>query len=308
MPPEVLVHVAPSDHPWAEHARAAVERGGGRLGGLAESEAVVWLDARADAVVDVLHDRIRWLQFRNAGVDALIDAGLIDDRRTFTAARGIYADGVAEHALALILASLGGLQHAARRSPSSVDTLAPRTLAGMTVAIVGAGGIGTTLAGLLRPFGPRIVGVTRTGRAVTGCDVSLSADRLEEVWPTADVVVLCAPATAATVGLVGRDVLRAMRTDALLVNVARGTLVDTDALVEALDRGWIGGAALDVTDPEPLPDDHPLWRQPRAIITPHSANPSGAQRGLLCELVTENVRRFLAGDELLGVVDPEAGY
>ena len=308
MPREAFVHVAPSDHPWADAAREAVGRGGGTLGGLAESEAVVWLDARADAVIDVLHDRVRWLQFRNAGVDALIDAGLIDDRRVFTAARGIYAGGVAEHALTLILASLGGLRDAVRTSPSRNATPAPRTLAGLTVAIVGAGGIGTTLAALLRPFGSRIVGVTRTGRVVPDCDVSLPADRLDEVWPMADVVVLCAPATPATVGLVDREVLRAMRTDAILVNVARGTLVDTDALVEALDGGWIGGAALDVTTPEPLPDDHPLWREPRAIITPHSANPSSAQRGLLCEMVTENVRRFLAGEELLGVVDREAGY
>lgn len=303
----VRIHVAPVAHPWAEAVRAAIERGGAAVGDLAESEAVIWLDAKADAVVDVLHDRIRWLQFRNAGVDALIAAGFVDDRRVFTSARGIYADGVAEHALTLILASLGGLRDFTRR-PAANTVVSERTLAGLTVAIVGAGGIGTALIALLRPFEPRLVGVTRTGREVPGCDISLPADRLDEVWSAADVIVLCAPATAATVGLVDRGVLSTMRNDAVLVNVARGTIVDTDALVEALHNGWLGGAALDVTEPEPLPDGHPLWQEPRAIITPHSANPSMEQRRLLCGLVTENVRRFVAGQELIGVVDILAGY
>ena len=303
----VSVHVAPSSSPWAAAIAAAVEAGGARVGTLEESRGLVWLDVKVDTLDAHLHDGIEWMQFRMAGVDALIAAGVIDDRRVFTTARGIYADGVAEHALALILAALGGWRELARRDAPG-PAMPSRSLADLTVAVVGAGGIGAALVALLAPLGPRIIGVTRTGRDVPGCDVSLPADRLDEVWPVADVVVLAAPATSATVSLVDADVLDAMRDDAVLVNIARGSLVDTDALTLALREGRLGAAALDVTDPEPLPDGHPLWSEPRAIITPHSANPGSAQLVRLAALVTENVRRFVAGDELLGAVDLDAGY
>lgn len=303
----VCVHVAPASNPWADAISAAVEAGGARVGTLEESRGLVWLDVKVDALDAHLHDGIEWMQFRMAGVDALIAAGVIDDRRVFTTARGIYADGVAEHAVALILASLGGLRELARRDAPGA-AVPTRSLAGLTVAVVGAGGIGAAIVALLAPLGARIIGVTRTGREVPGCAVSLSADRLDEVWPVADIVVLAAPATAATKRLVDAATIDAMRDDAVLVNIARGSLVDTDALTAALAEGRLGGAALDVTDPEPLPDDHPLWSEPRAIVTPHSANPGSAQLVRLSALVTENVRRFVTGGPLLGAVDLEAGY
>jgi D-3-phosphoglycerate dehydrogenase len=171
------------------------------------------------------------------------------------------------------------------------------------VAVVGAGGIGRALIELLAPFGVDVVAITRSG-----ADDTLPADRLGEVLPAAGHVVLAAPATAATRHLIGAPELDAMRDDAWLVNVARGSLVDTDALVAALARGAIGGAALDVTEPEPLPDDHPLWREPRALITPHVANPPGTLRRYLAERVRENVGRFAAGEPLRSVVDADAGY
>ena len=303
----VPVHVAPADSPWAGPVSAAIAAGGGRVAELDEARALVWLDVRVDGLAAALHERIEWMQFRMAGVDALIAAGVIDDRRVYTTARGIYADSVAEHALALILAAIHGLPEIAQRGGRGAP-VAERSLADLTVAVVGAGGIGGTLVDLLVPFGPRIIGVTRTGRDVPGCDVCLSADRLDEVWPVADVVVLAAPATASTSRLVDRAVLDAMRDDAVLVNIARGSLIDTDALTDVLREGGLGVAALDVTDPEPLPDDHPLWDEPRAIITPHSANPGSAQVTRLCALITDNVRRFAAGEPLRGAVDLEAGY
>lgn len=301
------VHVAPTDSPWAGPIAAAVEAGGGRVTGLDEARALVWLDSRVDTLDAFLHEDIEWMQFRMAGVDALIAAGVIDDRRVFTTARGIYADGVAEHALALILAALSDLRALAARSVPGPATVS-RSLSELTVAIIGAGGIGSALVTLLAPFGPRIIGVTRTGRDVPGCDMSLAADQLGEVWPVADVIVLAAPATASTNRLIDRAVFAAIRDDAILVNVARGSLVDTAALTEALRERRLGVAALDVTDPEPLPDDHPLWNEPRALITPHSANPGSAQLARLCTLVTENVRRFASGEALLGKVDLQVGY
>ena len=303
----VPVHIAPAGSPWAGPVAAAIEAGGGRVAGLDEARALVWLDVRIDGLADALHERIEWTQFRMAGVDALIAAGVIDDCRVYTTARGIYADSVAEHALALILAALHGLPELARRRGLGAP-VTERRLADLTVAVVGAGGIGGALVDLLVPFGPRIIGVTRTGRDVLGCDVCLSADHLDEVWPVADVVILAAPATASTRHLIDRRVLDSMRDDAVLVNIARGSLIDTSALVEVLREGGLSRAALDVTDPEPLPDGHPLWDEPRATITPHSANPGNAQVARLCNLVTENVRRFAAGETLHGVVDLEAGY
>src|SRR5690606_27882761 len=115
-------------------------------------------------------------------------------------------------------------------------------------------------------------------------------------------------ATPQTHHLIGARELALMRPHTWLVNIARGSLVDTDALVEALEKGTIGGAALDVTDPEPLPDDHPLWTQPRALITPHSANPQRLMMQRLAERVAENVNRYLHGEELLGLIDLERGY
>ena len=161
------------------------------------------------------------------------------------------------------------------------------------MAIIGTGSIGRALIELLEPFRVEVLAVTRRGR-----DGTIPIDRVGEVWPHADFVVIAAPSTPATRHLVGAAELAAMRQDAWLVNVARGSLVDTDALVAALAAGEIGGAALDVTDPEPLPDGHPLWTEPRALITPHVANPDATLRLYLASLVRENVRRFAAGEPL----------
>jgi phosphoglycerate dehydrogenase-like enzyme len=181
-----------------------------------------------------------------------------------------------------------------------------RALEGATVAIVGAGGIGRALISLLAPFGAEAIAVTRRGRPVTGAARTLPADRLAEAWPAADYVVVAAPATDGTRHLVGASELAAMREDAWLVNVARGSLVDTEALVRALRERAIGGAALDVTDPEPLPDGHPLWEL--ALITPHVATPPDAEARHFARRVAENVRRLAAREPLEGEIDPEGGY
>jgi D-3-phosphoglycerate dehydrogenase len=148
-----------------------------------------------------------------------------------------------------------------------------------------------------------VLAVTRRGR-----DATLPVERIGEVWPRAQFVVIAAPATAATRHLVGAAELVAMREDAWLVNVARGALVDTDALVAALAAGEIGGAALDVTDPEPLPDGHPLWTEPRALITPHVANPDATLSRYLAELVRDNVAHLDAGEPMNSLIDPDTGY
>lgn len=306
----VRVLVAPHGHPWQGPVADAVERAGAEVVAAPDASAIVWLsNTAADGLPELLHDGIAWVQLRSAGVEHWIEGGDLDDRRVWTAARGIYAESVAEHTLALILAGFKQLPDYARASswdPGAKDQ--GRLVRGSTVAVVGAGGIGQELISYLRPLGATILAVTRSGREVPGADENLSADRLGEVWPRADVVVLAAPATPDTRHVVGAAELATMRSDAWVINIARGSLIDTDALVDALARGAIGGAALDVTDPEPLPEDHPLWDEPRALITPHAANPGAAQLTRLCALVEDNVTRFGSGQQLRGRVDLDAGY
>jgi phosphoglycerate dehydrogenase-like enzyme len=294
MPP--AVHVAPEPDRAVEDAVTAA---GGRIAPLDDADALVWLDSNPEAFPADLPDRVRWVQLPSAGVERWLDR--IDAARAWTSAAGAYGRPVAEHALMLMLAGARRLAECARATSWNRPALVP--LEGATVAIVGAGGIGRALIELLAPLRVQVLAVTRRGR-----DGTIPADRLAEVWPRADHVVIAAPATADTRHLVGAAELEAMRDDAWLVNVARGSLVDTDALVAALAAGRIGGAALDVTDPEPLPDGHPLWREPRALITPHVANPDATLRRYLAELVRENVARFAAGEELRSRIDPAAGY
>src|SRR5918999_3334102 len=282
MPP--AVHVATERDRAIE---AAVRAAGGKPAGLDAADALVWLDSNPDAFPESLPDGVRWVQLPAAGVERWLDR--LDGDRLWTSAAGAYGRPVAEHALMLMLAGSRRLADFARASSWTRPRLAP--LEGSTVAIVGAGGIGRELIRMLEPLGVEVLAVTGRGR-----DGTLPADRLGVVWPRARHVVIAAPATAGTRHLVGAAELEAMRDDAWLVNVARGSLVDTEALVEALAAGSIGGAALDVTDPEPLPDGHPLWSERRALITPHVANPDATLRRYLAELVGENVRRFAAGD------------
>jgi phosphoglycerate dehydrogenase-like enzyme len=239
------------------------------------------------------------VQLPSAGVEAWLDR--VDGSRVWTSAAGAYGLAVAEHALALMLAGARRLADCARAVTWTDPPAAP--LDGATVAILGAGGIGRALMRLLEPLDVRIIAVTRRGR-----DGTLPADRMHEALPDAHHVVIAAPATEGTRHLIGAAELEAMREDAWLVNVARGALVDTGALVDALARGAIAGAALDVTDPEPLPDGHPLWSEPRALITPHIANPERTLRRYLARRVQENVTRFASGEPLLSPIDPEAGY
>jgi phosphoglycerate dehydrogenase-like enzyme len=285
---------------------AAVEAGGGRVGPLEDAEGAILHrfgegdpDASAPGV-----ERLRWLQLPAAGVESWLDA--LPDGPVVTSATGAFALPVAEHALALLLVAARSL-HLCARATEWTEPRA-RSLEGATVAIVGAGGIGRALIELLTPLSPRILAVTRRGLPVDRAAVTVPADRVDEVLAEAEYVVLAAPSTGESRRLIDAERLALMREGAWLVNVGRGTLVDTDALVAALDEGRIGGAALDVTDPEPLPPGHPLWGHPRAMITPHIATTDGAERVHYERRVRDNVARFAAGEPLLGVVDRDAGY
>jgi len=308
-PPGVMPRIAVGPGP-AEWAAEAICRGGGEPVTLdTEPEGLVWTDAAAmDQLRAVLaaRPRISWVQLPQAGIERAVDAGVIDQERRWTSAKGAYAEPVAEHALALLLAGLRQLTVRARArswgEPGGVS------LYGQPVTIVGGGGIATELLRLLEPFRTQVTVVRRHPELLPGAARMIGADRLAEALPGARAVVLTLALTPETKGLIGRTELAAMERDAWLVNVARGGLVDTGALLDALLSGRIGGAALDVTDPEPLPPGHPLFNLPNCLITPHTADTEEMTRPLLADRIAENVRRLAAGQELIGQVDPDLGY
>jgi phosphoglycerate dehydrogenase-like enzyme len=185
---------------------------------------------------------------------------------------------------------------------------AGRNLLNGRVTILGGGGITESLVRLLQPWNCHITVVRSHAQHMDGVDDVLESDRFADALPGADLVVLALALTPETDGLFGSDEFDLMENHAWIVNVARGRHVVTEHLVEALREGTIGGAALDVTDPEPLPEGHALWTLPNCIITPHIGNTPDMARPLLATRVTENVRRYSKGEELLGLVDVDAGY
>jgi phosphoglycerate dehydrogenase-like enzyme len=294
----------------ASFATDAVAAAGGTLVDINEEpDALVWLDpADVQGLADQVKGApsVRWVQLPFAGVEKVLAFGLIDHDHVWTCAKGSYAEPVAEHALAL---SLAGLRHLRTRIEArSWGKAAGTSLYNQKVTILGGGGIASMLLEQLAPFRVEATVVRRKADPMVGAARTVSVDALDEVLPGSLVVYLALALTPATTGIIGAHQLELMDETAWLVNVARGPHVDTDALVAALRAGSIAGAALDVTDPEPLPDGHPLWELPNCIITPHTADTIEMIMPLLAERIRTNVVRFAAGDELVGLVDPDAGY
>lgn len=279
--------------------------------GAADADGVIWVDPRdPHGLKDLLRSTpARWVQLPFAGIESFFAAGVIDPELTWTCAKGIYGHACAEHALALMLAGSRRLAHHARERRWEEPGLGSpeRRLKDATLLIVGVGGIGRALAEMTAPLGMRVVGTNRSGRPVPGVEVHASSE-LSDLLSDADFVVVCAALTEETRGLISAPELARMKDDAWLVNVARGGLVDTPALIAALRDGSIGGAALDVTDPEPLPPDHELWSLDNVLITPHVANTWDMALPELRELVYRNVASFASGAGLEGAVDPRLGY
>ncbi|KQO65303.1 hydroxyacid dehydrogenase [Curtobacterium sp. Leaf261] len=293
---------------------AAVESAGGTVAPASpDTRGIVWLDARdPDGLAAALEasPAATWVQLPFAGVDAF--AHIIADhgeRVLFTSAKGAYAEPVAEHALALTLGTLRVLQKRARARSWATEPEGV-SLYGRDVVVIGAGGIAIEYLRLLAPFDVHVTVVRRSSDPVDGADRTVTVDHLDEVLPSADVVMVAAAMTSGTAKLLGAAQFRLMKPSARLVNIARGGLVDTDALVEALRTGEIAAAGLDVTDPEPLPDEHPLWDEPGAVITPHQADTPEMVAPLLAERIRVNTAAFLdgSGEGFIGVVDPVAGY
>lgn len=287
----------------------AVESGGGVLSDPDDAVALVWTEtAAAEPLGQVLDDHagLHWVQLPWAGVEPYVDVIRAHADRTWTCGKGVYAEPVAEHALALALAGLRGLGHYARAT--SWTGQRGHNLLGARVTIVGGGGIAESLLRLLEPFGCEVTVVRRNPRAMARATRVMGGDRLDDALAAAELVVLALPLLPGTAGLIDRRRLDLLAPDACLVNVARGQHVVTADLADALRDGTLGSAGLDVTDPEPLPDGHPLWNLPNVIVTPHTANTQEMALPLLSARITGNVRRWIAGEPLVGSVDPLAGY
>lgn len=250
--------------------------------------------------------RARWVQLPSAGIDDYLGHGLLDPALAWTSAKGAYAAPVAEHALALTLALLRHLPERVRAT--SWGAQAGTSLRGARAVVVGAGGVALETVRLLDAFGAETVVVRRRADPAPGATRTVTHEHLRTELAGADVVVLAAALTDGTRALLGAAEIAALPERAVVVNVGRGALIDTEALTRALAEGRLAGAGLDVTDPEPLPAGHPLWTEPRALITPHTADTWDMVRPLLGERISENARRFRRGEELIGVVDPVAGY
>jgi phosphoglycerate dehydrogenase-like enzyme/glyoxylase-like metal-dependent hydrolase (beta-lactamase superfamily II) len=260
---------------------------------------------------------LRWIQVGSAGVERYLAIPQLGSGEVLlTNGQKLTSPEIAEHVMALTRALARGLGYAITAQNrgdwigSDIGNKAPlQRLRGKTMLVVGLGGIGTEVARLASAAEMRVTGIRSSGRSGPPFvdQVGLTGD-LAEFAADADVVVNCLPMTPDTADIFDETLFDLMKPTAFFVNVGRGGTVDTDALVAALSQGQIAGAGLDVTDPEPLPEGHPLWKAPNVIITPHYAASSDIDRERRWLLFRENLRRFVAGEPLLSVVDPERGY
>ncbi len=306
---------------WTSHARAEIIA---RVKGIAGVDLVVIEDVAALAreapaaaalictdflytpeVADLVRrtaKQLRWIQLLTAGYDSVVRQG-VPPGTIVTNAGDALSPAVAAHAVTLLLALQRHvpffLANQARQAwdRSVVPQLA--TPAGNTIAVVGFGSIGREVARLLRPFGGHTVALSRSGTPHPLADEVLPATALPEVLPRVDGIVLTLPLTPDTHHLIGARELASCRRNVVIVNVARGAIVDHEALADALKNGVIAGAGTDVTEPEPLPHGHPLWDAPNFILSPHLAGACGAiglQR--LATVAGDNVERFVKGETL----------
>ncbi|KRE63675.1 D-2-hydroxyacid dehydrogenase [Nostocoides sp. Soil756] len=272
------------------------DSGQGLRDALAGGAPVVWAQATAAGAGE---------QLTRAGLDAAALGPVV-----VTSAAGLHAEQLAEFALAGILHVAKDVERLqAQKQRREWPARWPmRSLAGSRLLVVGLGGIGRAVAARGAAFGMHVTGVARRPRPAPGVERTEPLERLPDLVADADAVVLTLPGTEQTRGLFDADLLGRMRSDAVLVNVGRGSVVDGDALARVLHAGHLAGAVLDVTDPEPLPDTSALWGAPRLLLSPHTAALSTAEDDRIVAFFAENLGRALDGEPLRNVVDPVAGY
>ncbi|MCP5536877.1 MAG: D-2-hydroxyacid dehydrogenase [Akkermansiaceae bacterium] len=260
--------------------------------------------------------KLAWVQVMSAGVDRYlgIDPLMKNDSIVLTNCRGVHGPAIADHAMGMLLTITRNLREYGNRqddgtwSRGNTKTQSV-ALQGKTMLVIGLGGIGTEIAQRAHGFGMRVIGTRRSDTPSPGYIAKVGKPNdLLKMLPEADVVVIAVPLTPETKHMINKAAISAMKPGSYLVNIARGKIVDTEALVAALKSGKLAGACLDVTDPEPLPGNHALWTMPNVVITPHVAGQSEITSERRNALLRENLRRFAAGEPLLNVVDKRLGY
>lgn len=260
-------------------------------------------------------ENLEWMQSPSSGVNYYVQGGCFPKNALLSCMTGAYGNIIAEHMLAMILSLC-------RRLPDYHDQQKQHTwqwlrydkqLEDCNLLVLGAGDIGTTLAKWMRPMVKKVVGVRRTQREFPDCyDEMVTLSQLDRVLEEADIIACALPHTPQTVGLLNEARLRKMKKDAVLVNGGRGSLIDQEALLRLMAEGWFYGVGLEVTTPEPLPKEHPLWQQERLIITPHAAGntfaPGSALDRKIWRYMTENLKRYLDTGMPENLVDFSAGY
>ena len=282
------------------------------IGYVADADAVIGYCAQQ--LVDVAQN-LQWMQITATGAERCVNVdGIRNGEVLLTNMQKMSSPVIAEHVTSMVLALARSLVPYAkamedgvwRREHSYSDEM--QSISGKNLLVVGLGGIGTEVARRAAALEMRVTGTRRSSRE--GPDfveyVGLS-DELLELAGKADFIVSALPLTPETSGLFDKEFFAATKRGAYFINVGRGKTVVTADLVAALESGWLAGAGLDVTEPEPLPSNHPLWQMRNVIITPHVSG-RGGDRFRHVTLIQENVRRFVAGDALLNVVDPQLGY
>ncbi len=259
--------------------------------------------------------RLRWVQGTSAGIGGFLErTGLARTPLVFTTASGVHGTPLAEFALLGLLYFAKDLPRLARcQRERHWQRHAAGQVAGSRALLIGLGGVGRKVAALLSAAGVEVIGAGRVPPARRALDVPgltsyIAVARIGEVLPDVDALILACPLTEQTKNLISERELRLMRAGAVVVNVSRGQVIDEDALIRALASHHLGGACLDVFATEPLPASSPLWGMPNVIVSPHSASTVAAENGLLTELFTDNLRRWLAGRPLRNVYDRAAGY
>ncbi len=253
-----------------------------------------------------------WLQLTSAGAEPVLGTDLVD-RLTVTTSSGMHVTPVGEYTLGMMimLAKRWALISRAQVGHRWVESIIPSELYGKTVGIIGLGHIGREVGRLAKAFGMRVIGLRRSATARTvepPVDEVLPSIDLAYLLQQSDYVVLTLPLTEDTRHLLGEAELRSMKKNAFIVNVARGAIIDEAALIRALQEGWIGGAAVDVFESEPLPPESPLWDMENVIVSPHNAGNTEIYAARTVDLFCDNLLRYLKGEPLENVVDPGRGY
>ena len=270
---------------------------------LAEAEIHFDIDAELAPSFPSLAPKLRWIQATSSGIGPLVRrTGLDRSGVTITNAAGIHAVPLAEHVLLALLYFVKDVPARLREQRAHAwERHSGREVRGLTATVVGLGAVGLEVARTLRSVGVHVIGIRRsplTADEATRVDEATTPAHLREVLPRSDALVLIAPHTRETEGMIGAAELALLPPGAIVVNIARGALIDEDALTDALRRGHLGGAALDVAAVEPLPADSPLWDLPNVMITPHSAATVARENERLTDLFLENLRRYRAGEPL----------